>query len=114
MGEQLVGTVTSYFDEQHVAVIEIILGELRVGDTMRIAGVQCDFVQQVRSMDLAHRFGSGLIVSEDIHSAVDVHLIVLCKLRRVRARTTATRLAAEPQVRLALSGLRERLVEFLV
>src|SRR5262245_26983291 len=54
MGEQLVGTVTRYFVERHVAVVEIFAGELRVGDTIRVAGVQCDFVQPVRSMELEH------------------------------------------------------------
>lgn len=54
MGEQLVGTVTDYLDQPHVAIVEIIAGELRVGDTIRVAGVQCDFVQQVRSMELEH------------------------------------------------------------
>jgi translation initiation factor IF-2 len=54
VGEQLVGIVRDYFDQPHVAFVEVIAGELRVGDTIRIAGVQCDFVQQVRSMELEH------------------------------------------------------------
>jgi translation elongation factor EF-1alpha len=54
MGEQLVGTVTHYFGQPHVAIVGITEGELRVGDTIRIAGAHSDFTQQIRSMELEH------------------------------------------------------------
>jgi translation elongation factor EF-1alpha len=54
MGEQLVGTVTHYFGKPRVAIVEITEGELRVGDTIRIAGHSSDFTQEIRSMELEH------------------------------------------------------------
>jgi translation elongation factor EF-1alpha len=54
MGEQLVGTVTHYFGQPHVAIVDITAGELHVGDTIRIAGHSSDFTQEVRSMELEH------------------------------------------------------------
>ena len=54
MGEQLVGTVTHYFGQPQVAIVDITAGELRVGDTIRIAGTSSDFTQEVRSMELEH------------------------------------------------------------
>jgi translation elongation factor EF-1alpha len=54
MGEQRVGTVTHYFGKPHVAIIEVAEGELRVGDTIRIAGHSSDFTQQIKSMELEH------------------------------------------------------------
>jgi translation elongation factor EF-1alpha len=54
MGEQLIGMVTHYFGQPHVAIVEITAGELRVGDTIRVTGAHSDFTQQVRSMELEH------------------------------------------------------------
>ena len=54
MEEQLVGTVTHYFGQPHVAIVEITGGQLRVGDTIRIAGAHSDFTQQIGSMELEH------------------------------------------------------------
>jgi translation elongation factor EF-1alpha len=54
MGEQLVGTVTHYFGQPNVAIVDITAGELHVGDTVRIAGHSSDFTQEVRSMELEH------------------------------------------------------------
>ena len=54
MGEQLVGTVTHYFGQPHVAIVEVSDGVLRVGDTIRIAGAHSDFTQPIRSMELEH------------------------------------------------------------
>ena len=47
MGEQLIGTVTHYFGQPHVAILDVTAGELRVGDTIRVAGAHSDFTQQV-------------------------------------------------------------------
>jgi translation elongation factor EF-1alpha len=54
MGEQLVGTVTHYFGQPNVAIVDITAGELHVGDTVRIAGHSSDFTQEVTSMELEH------------------------------------------------------------
>ncbi|HYV60993.1 MAG TPA: EF-Tu/IF-2/RF-3 family GTPase [Acidimicrobiia bacterium] len=54
MGERLVGTVTHYFGQPRVAIVDVTAGELRVGDTIRIAGAHSDFTQEIRSMELEH------------------------------------------------------------
>ena len=53
-GEQKVGTVTHYFGKPNVAIVDITAGELRVGDTIRVAGAHSDFTQEVGSMELEH------------------------------------------------------------
>ena len=54
MAEQLVGTVTHYFGQPHVAIVEITEGELRVGDTIRVVGHTSEFTQTIESMQLEH------------------------------------------------------------
>lgn len=70
MGEQLVGTVKHYFGEPHVAVVEIIAGELHVGDTIRVAALHCDFVQQVQSIDLEHTSVDSAKVGDNVRLRV--------------------------------------------
>jgi translation initiation factor IF-2 len=53
-GGQLVGTVTHYFGQPHVAIVEITEGELRVGDTIRVVGRTSGFAQKIESMQLDH------------------------------------------------------------
>ena len=53
-GDQLVGTVTHYFGQPHVAIVEITEEELRVGDTIRVVGRTSAFVQKIESMQLDH------------------------------------------------------------
>ena len=54
MGEQQIGTVTHYFGKPQVAIVDITAGELRVGDTIRVAGAHSNFTQEVGSMELEH------------------------------------------------------------
>jgi translation elongation factor EF-1alpha len=54
MGEQLAGRVTHYFGKPHVAIIEVTVGELRVGDTIRVVGRSAEFTQEIQSMQLEH------------------------------------------------------------
>jgi len=54
MEEQLVGTVTHYFGQPRVAIVEITEGELRIGDTIRVVGHTSEFTQQIGSMQLDH------------------------------------------------------------
>ncbi len=54
MGEQVVGTVTHYFGKPRVAIVEITVGELRVGDTIRVVGRTTEFTQTITSMQLEH------------------------------------------------------------
>ncbi|HEY6317271.1 MAG TPA: EF-Tu/IF-2/RF-3 family GTPase [Acidimicrobiia bacterium] len=54
MEEQLVGRVTHYFGKPHVAIVEVTVGELRVGDTIRVVGRTAEFTQKIESMQLEH------------------------------------------------------------
>jgi translation elongation factor EF-1alpha len=54
MGEQLVGRVTHYFGKPHVAIVEVTVGELRAGDTIRVVGRTAEFTQKIESMQLEH------------------------------------------------------------
>jgi len=54
MAEQLIGKVTHYFGNAHVAAIEITAGELHVGDTVHIKGHTSDFKQTIDSMQVEH------------------------------------------------------------
>lgn len=51
MAEELIGTVTHYFGNIHVAAIELE-AELRQGDHIHVVGHTSDFTQQVESMQL--------------------------------------------------------------
>ncbi len=51
---QLIGKVSHYFSNIGVAVLDLS-GALSVGDTIRIAGGETDFTQQVGSMEIDHK-----------------------------------------------------------
>ena len=52
--EQLIGKITHYFGKIGVGVIEIVAGELGVGDTIRIQRGETSFKQVVDSMQVDH------------------------------------------------------------
>ncbi len=52
MSEQLIGTVTHYFNKVNVAAITITDGELHVGDTIHVVGHTSDFTQKIDSMQI--------------------------------------------------------------
>ena len=54
MTEMKIGSVTHYYNNLHVATVEITTGELHVGDTIHITGHTSDFVQKITSMELDH------------------------------------------------------------
>ena len=54
MSEQLVGSVTHFFNRAGVIAIEMSEGELRVGDTIHVVGHLTDFTETVGSMQLEH------------------------------------------------------------
>jgi len=51
---QLIGKVSHYFGNIGVAVIDLSK-TLKIGDTIRIAGGETDFTQQVESMEIDHK-----------------------------------------------------------
>lgn len=54
MSEQLVGSVTHFFNKAGVIAIEMSEGELKVGDTIRVVGHLTDFTETVTSMQIEH------------------------------------------------------------
>ncbi|MBU1292374.1 translation elongation factor-like protein [Patescibacteria group bacterium] len=54
MEEKLIGNITHYFTNIGVAVLEISVGQLNVGDKIHIKGTTNDFEQTVDSMQVEH------------------------------------------------------------
>ena len=54
MTETKIGTVTHYYNQLHVAGVDITDGELHKGDTIHITGHTSDFEQIVESMEIDH------------------------------------------------------------
>lgn len=53
MSEERVGTVTHYFQQPEVGVIELSAA-IRVGDTLHFRGATTDFRQAISSMEIDH------------------------------------------------------------
>ncbi len=53
MAEKQIGTVSNYFDHVKVAAIKLA-APLKVGDTVKIAGGEVDFEQEIKSMQIQH------------------------------------------------------------
>ena len=53
MPEQMIGTVTHYYDGPHVGVVRLE-DEVHTGDRLHFCGNTTDFEQQVHSMELDH------------------------------------------------------------
>jgi putative protease len=47
-----IGFVLHFYNKINVAVIQIINGELKIGDTIHILGAHTDFTQKVESMEI--------------------------------------------------------------
>ena len=54
MAEQLVGSVTHYFAQPGVGVVEITEGAVQVGDTIHVVGAHSDFTMKVGSLEIDH------------------------------------------------------------
>jgi len=52
--EEEIGHITHYFPKIGVAVIEVTVGTLKVGETIRIKGHTSDFTQTVESLQQEH------------------------------------------------------------
>jgi putative protease len=50
--EEEVGKVVNYYSKIGVAAIEIINGELKIGDLIRFKGATTDFTQKIESMQI--------------------------------------------------------------
>lgn len=51
---QRIGTVTHYFTDIDVAIIEVETGELAVGDRVRVVGGERDYAFTIESMEIDH------------------------------------------------------------
>lgn len=79
---KLIGKVSHYFSNIGVAVLELS-GALKVGDTIRIAGGEVDFTQQVDSMEIDHKKvdtakkgdSAGLKVDQKVREGYKVYKI---------------------------------------
>ena len=54
MSEQLIGTVTHYFNGPGVAIVKVTDGDLNVGDEVRFVGHTTDFTERITSMEIDH------------------------------------------------------------
>jgi len=84
MAEELIGTVTHYFGNIHVAAIRLE-AELRKGDQIRIAGHTSDFTQEVGSMQLDRQDIEAGRKGQEIAIKVREHARVHDKVYRVTA-----------------------------
>ena len=71
MNETKIGTIIHYFNDLHVAAVEIADGELHIGDTIHIKGHTSDFIQKVASMELEHESVDVAKPGDDIAIAMD-------------------------------------------
>ncbi len=53
MADKQVGKVTHFYDKINVAVVELI-GNLKIGDTIKVVGHGSEFTQPVTSMQIEH------------------------------------------------------------
>ena len=53
--EEEIGRITHFFPKIGVAVVEITVGSLKVGETIRIKGHTSDFTQTVESLQQEHQ-----------------------------------------------------------
>lgn len=81
--EKPIGKVTHYFSQINVAVIDL-LGTLKEGDTIRIAGGEnTDFNQEIDSMEVDHKKvktakkgdSVGMKVSEKVREGYHIYKI---------------------------------------
>jgi translation initiation factor IF-2 len=73
MPEQLIGTVTHYFNKVNVAAITITDGELHVGDTIHVVGHTSDCRQKVESMQLEHESVEEALPEQEVGLKVTEH-----------------------------------------
>ena len=55
MVEKKIGIVEHFFTKAGVAAVKIVKGELKIGDTIHIVGINTDFKQKIGSMQIEHK-----------------------------------------------------------
>ena len=66
MKEQEIGYVSKFFGQISVAAIEITVGELHVGDKIRIVGHTTDFIMAIESMQIEHASVESAVKGDSI------------------------------------------------
>jgi len=69
MQEQLIGTVTHYFDKPHVGVVQLV-ADVSVGDALHFRGHTTDFEQTAGSLQVEH----GPVESAAAGSEIAIHV----------------------------------------
>ena len=54
MTEMKIGKITHYYNNLHVATVNITDGELHIGDMIHVEGHTSNFMQKICSMELEH------------------------------------------------------------
>jgi putative protease len=70
MADTKVGTVTHYYDEIGVAVVNV-LAPIKVGDKIKISGHDKEFEQEVSSMQVEHQNIEQAKKGDDVGMKVD-------------------------------------------
>lgn len=69
MADTQIGKITHFYDKINVAVVELI-GNLKIGDTIKIVGHGNEFTQTVSSMQIEHE------KLEEAHKDQEIGLLV--------------------------------------
>lgn len=84
LNEEAIGTVTHYYSELGVAVVQINKGMIRTGDTIRFKGHTTDFTQQLESMEYEHQHVEQATAGQNVGVKVIDHTREHDILYRVR------------------------------
>ena len=55
IGEAVIGRIIHYYPRINVGIVELIDGEINVGDLIHVHGKHTDFVQPVESIQIDHQ-----------------------------------------------------------
>lgn len=72
---EAIGVVKEYFRKPGVAAVQILRGQVKIGDNVRFRGYTTDFTQQVKSLQMNH---------QDIPEAVEGDFVGILVVDRVR------------------------------
>jgi translation initiation factor IF-2 len=64
--EEQIGKISHYFAKISVGIIEVVKGELKVGDKIHIKGHTSDFFQVVESMQSEHKSVAGAKAGDSV------------------------------------------------
>jgi hypothetical protein len=82
--EKQVGFVTHFYSQLNVAVVQVVVDCLNVGDLIHIKGATTDFTQKIESMQIDHKSVAraerrqevGLQVKQPVHDHDMVYRVI--------------------------------------